>query len=109
MAVSTKNPVFCTILGNSQYKPSRAKDSQIQTQPLFSHLTSFSSNVCIPFQKKASEDFLNILKLMALLIAGKKASWIFRQPQAVNEQLLWPVQRDQVFQIKDQTPVLCHF
>ena len=48
-------------------------------------------------------------KFMALLITSKKGSWICRQPQVVNEQLLWLIQRDQVFQTKDQAQVLCHF
>lgn len=46
---------------------------------------------------------------MVLVVAGNRSSWICRQPQVVNEQLLWFVQRDGVFQIKQQAEVLGHF
>lgn len=35
---------------------------------------------------------------MVLLVASNRSSWICRQPQVLNEQLLWFVQRDGAFQ-----------
>lgn len=46
---------------------------------------------------------------MALLIAGKKTTWICQQPQVLNVQLLWLVQGVQIDHTEDQAQVVCHF
>lgn len=73
----------------------------------FTQLTSLSSNICVPLRKKANKDFL-IIKVYGFADT-RPERLIYRQPQVANEQLLWLIQRDQVFHTTDQAQVLCHF
>lgn len=71
------------------------------------HNQRLSAAICVPLRKKANEDFL-IIKVYGF-VDTRPERLIYRQPQVVNEQLLWLIQRDQVFQTTDQDQVLRHF